>query len=187
MLNFNPAYNFKSYLNKNIVIFDVNNQSNFIIKPEIESYQDILNIFSNLIGLYVNSIEIPLTNLKEKQVDYIKKRLVFDIQSSANEKSVEILLKNLHQHPDIEIYLIWRTGSIDFDYTHIDTDNFLTYYRAAANAFLFFTDDRNMLELLLKLKLNPIFLGKSTNKNIVSFNPKDIFNIKNYIFSLNNE
>ncbi len=183
-LNFNKNLDLSDYLtNFNETIFiDINNRGNFVIEPTPESFTQILKIFSDLIDIKTEYWNFTLNVSEKRHKDFEKTKLVFDIQNSANERAVEVLLKNLNQNANTEIYLIWRAGSIDFDYSHIDVDNFLQFYEAITQSDVFFTDDKKIVRLLKKINVKPVYLGKNFDSSIKSFIPKDIFNIKNFVF-----
>ena len=189
-INFDSQSEIERFIqaSKDTIFFDINNRGNFIIKPQVEDYKDILNVFYTISNISPEKsnfkIDYPEKNRKEKNE---KLKLIFDIQNSINGKAVDILLKNLQNYPDLELYLIWRTGSVDFDYSHLDTENFYNYYQAARDADIFFTDDKVMWKFLKKLNLTPVFLGKKNDKDELIYNPKNIFDIKNFIFSKRDE
>ncbi len=184
-LNFNSSHNIEKELmtfNESI-FFDINNAGNIIIKPSAENSNQLLNVFYEFLSKRIEKTSFQMKKVAKTEKRDNKKVLIFDIQNSANEKSVEVLLKNLQQYEKAELYLIWRTGSIDFDYSHIDVENFWNYYQAIIQADIFLTDDKDMLPLLNKLKCDIVFLGKKSDSELISFNPKNIFDIKNFISS----
>lgn len=163
------------------VFFDLNNNGNFVIEPSPKNADELLGLFSKFVSIKPMKTKIKY-NVEKKYDNGNKKLLIFDIQNIGNEKSIDVLLKNLNVLNNTALEIIWRAGSVDFNYSHIDCDNFLQYYEAIVKADMFFTDDKNFADFLHELECNFIFLGKNLeNEDIKAFNPKNIFELKNHI------
>ena len=188
MINLNPDFEIQDMMDSfsESIFFDLNNRGNFIIEPLIKDANDLVELFFKLISIKSDETKIKY-DLKKSDNDSSKKLFIFDIQSASNEKSIDVLLKNLNLINNITLEIIWRAGSIDFNYYHLDVENFLQYYQAIMKADMFFTDDKIFADFLYELGCDFIFLGKnSPNEEIKTFSPKNIFDLKNHILEFIN-
>jgi len=188
VLNLNLDFDMQNMMDtfSESVFLDLNNNGNFVVEPSLKNADELIGLFLKLISIKPDKTKLKY-DLEKVHNDSSKKLMIFDIQNAANEKSIDVLLKNLNALNNTALEIIWRAGSIDFNYSHLDTENFLQYYEAVMKADMFFTDDKIFSTFLYELGCDFIFLGKNlTNEEIKAFSPKNIFELKNYIIEFIN-